>query len=121
MSQWDSGDDWVRRSRRVCNDDLIRQIVEDSRRGGDIHGRASAIPKQKASQQSEEPKNRSGWVDPPKIRPPEGVALIDELCSAQDKLDAAARARQLGLSHEEWARLSEKDLKDRKAAQEKKK
>ena len=31
-----------------------------------------------------------------------------------------ARARQLGLSHEEWMRLSEADLKARKEQQEKK-
>ena len=93
-SQWDSGDDWTKRSREACPDDLMKQIVEDNRRGGDIHGRASVIPPPKASQQSE--------------------------ATPQDRIDAAARARQLGLSPEEWARLSEADLKARKEQQAKK-
>jgi hypothetical protein len=97
----------------------MKDIVADSRRG-DIHARASVIPQPKAtSQQTAEPQNRSGWVDPPKIKPPEGVALVDALCDMQDKLDAAARARQMGLSYEEWQKLSEQDLKDRQAQKEK--
>jgi hypothetical protein len=116
--RWDSGDDWLRRSQEACPDDLMRQIVEDNRRGGDIHGRASAGPPPKAQQ--EPPRSNNGWVDPPKIRPPEGIEHVDRLVDMQDKLDAAARARQLGLSPEEWARLSEADLKARKEQQEKK-
>jgi hypothetical protein len=48
------------------------------------------------------------------------VSIIDAMCDQQDRIDAAARARQLGLSPEEWARLSEADLKARKEQQEKK-
>ena len=117
-SQWDSGDDWTKRSREACPDDLMKQIVEDNRRGGDIHGRASVIPK--ASQQTAEPQDRSGWHDPVPLRSPEGIELVDRLVDQQDRIDAAARARQLGLSPEEWARLSEADLKARKEQQAKK-
>jgi hypothetical protein len=100
--------------------DLVRQIAEDARRG-DIHGRAGMIPQPKAtSQQTETPADRSGWRDAPAIKPPEGVALVDKLVDMQDRLDAAARARQLGLSPEEWARLSEKDIANHKAQQAKK-
>jgi hypothetical protein len=112
MGQFDSGDDWLRRSLKACPNDVMRDIVNDARRG-DIHARASVIP-QKTNQTTEPPRSQNGWVDPPKIRPPEGVALVDQLVDMQDKLDAAARARQLGLSHEEWARLSEKDTEARK-------
>ena len=35
-SQWDLGDDWIKRSLGACPDDLMKQIVEDNRRGGDI-------------------------------------------------------------------------------------
>jgi hypothetical protein len=137
MGQWDSGDDWVRRSRKVVDDQLMRDIVGDARRG-DIHARASVIPQPKASQQTETPTDRSGWQEQRPLRPPEGINYIDELCDQADAQDRAQRirqlvetaalqraeaelkARQLGLSHEEWARLSEKDLKDRKAQQAKK-
>jgi hypothetical protein len=122
-NQWDAErDDWIRRSRRVVDDQLMRDIVGDARRG-DIHGRASMIPQPKAtSQRSEEPQKpyTHGWVEPPKIKPPEGIEHVDRLVDMQDKIDAAARARQMGLSHEEWARLSEKDIANHKAQQAKK-
>jgi hypothetical protein len=65
MGQWDQGDDWVRRSRRACPDDVLRSIVEDNLRGGDIHRPSSPIAPAKAK--SEEPQNKSGWVEPPKV------------------------------------------------------
>jgi hypothetical protein len=115
-SQWDSGDPWVQRSLGACPDDLMKAIVADNRGGPSTY--SSPLPK--ASQQSEAmPQNRSGWVDPVPLRSPEGLEHVDRLVDQQDRLDAAARARQLGLSHEEWARLSEKDLKDRQARMEK--
>ena len=119
-NRWDSGEDWATRSQGACPDDLMKQIVEDNRRGGDIHGRASVIPQPKAtSQQTAEPQDRSGWRDPVPLRSPEGIELVDRLVDMQDKLDAAVRARQLGLSHEQWAKLSERDLKDRRERMEK--
>ena len=117
--RWDTGGaDWAQRSQGACDNATMKAIIEDNRRGGDIHGRASAGPPPKAASQPE-PQNRTGWVDPPKIRPPEGIEQVDRLVDMQDKLDAAARARQLGLSHEQWAKLSERDLKDRRERMEK--
>ena len=118
-SRWDSGDDWARRSRGVCDDKLMADIVGDSRRG-DIHGRASVIPQPKAQQTAEPPRSNNGWVEPAKLRPPEGVALVDSLVDAQDRRDAIARAHEMGLSYAEWQKLSEKDIADRKAQQAKK-
>jgi hypothetical protein len=97
----------------------MRQIVEDNRGGPPTY--SSPIPPAKRQQQSEEPQKpyTHGWVDPAPLRQPEGIEHVDRLVDMQDKLDAAQRARQLGLSPEEWARLSEKDLKDRQARKEK--
>jgi hypothetical protein len=121
-SQWDTGgDDWVRRSRRVCDDKLMADIVGDSRRG-DIHARASVIPPPKAtSQQSEATpqKPTHGWVDPVPLRSPPGLEHVDRLVDQQDRRDAIARAHEMGLSYAEWQKLSEKDLKDRQAQKEK--
>ena len=116
--RWASGDAWLQRSQGACDNATMKAIIEDNRRGGDIHGRASVIPK--ASQQTAEPpRSQNGWVDPPKIRPPEGVALIDKLVDQQDRRDAIARAHEMGLSYAEWQKLSEQDLKDRQAQKEK--
>jgi hypothetical protein len=81
----------------------------------------------------------TGWVKPPQVdqwRAP-GIEHVDALVDAQDAVDKAERvrklaqtealrraeaelkARQLGLSHEEWARLSEKDIANHKAQQAK--
>jgi hypothetical protein len=113
--RWASGDAWLQRSQGACDNATMKAIIEDNRRGGDIHGRASVIPK--ASKQSEEPQDRSGWREATPIKPPEGVALVDKLVDAQDRLDAVARAHQMGLSYSEWQKLSEKDIEARKAQQ----
>ena len=116
--RWASGDAWLQRSQGACDNATMKAIIEDNRRGGDIHGRASVIPK--ASKQSEEPQDRSGWREATPIKPPEGVALVDKLVDAQDRLDAVARAHQMGLSYSEWQKLSEKDIEARKEQQAKK-
>jgi hypothetical protein len=116
MGRWDEGDDFVTRSRRVVDDQLMKDIIGDARRG-DIHGRAAVIPQSKASQ-TEEPKNRSGWVEPSPLRSPEGLEHVDRLVDQQDRIDAAARAHQMGLSYSEWLKLSEQDIANRKAQQQ---
>jgi hypothetical protein len=115
--------------------DLVRSIVADNRRGGDIHGRASAFPKATNQPGEERPRSNHGWADTPPLRPPEGIDLIDRMVSAQDERDLIERAKQMaaarqaramveaeamGLSHEEWSRMSEADLKARKEQQLKK-
>src|SRR6516162_10212119 len=104
-SRWDSGDDWATRSQGACPDDLMKQIVADNRGGPSTY--SSPLPNPKASQQSEEPQKpyTHGWIEPTKLRPPEGVALVDSLVDAQDRRDAIARAHEMGLSYAEWQRL----------------
>jgi hypothetical protein len=136
MGQWDSGDDWLRRSLKACPNDVMRDIINDNR-GPDIHSRASAGPAQKTNQ-TDTPTDRSGWVDPVPLRSPPGVDLIDQMVSAQDQRDLLQRAKEMaatkharqmaeeklaeamGLSHADWSRMSEADLKARKEQQEKK-
>jgi hypothetical protein len=134
-NNWDMpGDDWIRRARRVADDDLLRQIVEDNR--APLTPR-SAIPPTQAKAEAPKP-YRYGWTDAAPLPRPEGIEHVDALVDAQDAVDKAERvrklaqtealrraeaelkARQLGLSHEEWARLSEKDIAARKEQQLKK-
>jgi hypothetical protein len=94
MGQWDSGDDWLRRSLGACSNKTMADILNDNR-GPDIHSRASAGPAPKAKgQQSEEPQDRSGWRDPVPLRNPPGIDLIDGMVSAQDERDRLARIRE---------------------------
>jgi hypothetical protein len=116
-SRWDSGEDWATRSQGVCDDQLMADIVNDNRGGPSTY--SSPLPKA-ASQQTTEPQDGSGWRDAPAIKPPEGVALVDKLVDMQDRLDAVARAHQMGLSYSEWQKLSEKDIEARKEQQAKK-
>jgi hypothetical protein len=92
MGQFDSGDSWLRRSLKACPDDLMRQIVEDNRGGPSTYSSPIAPPK---GQPREEPTNRSGWVEPPPLRSPEGVNYVDALCDQADAVDRAERLRQL--------------------------
>jgi len=92
--RWASGDAWLQRSQGACDNATMKAIIEDNRRGGDIHGRASVIPK--ASKQSEEPQDRSGWRDPVPLRSPGGIEHVDRLVDAADLQDRLERVRQLG-------------------------
>jgi hypothetical protein len=112
MGQWDSGDDWLRRSLRACDDDLMRSIVEDNRNratsgGSHIPNKVSVVgagktvdgdvgPKYRAYQQpTDDNEDRSGWVDPPQLKPPPGIDLIDQMVAAQDEQDLIERAKQM--------------------------
>jgi hypothetical protein len=122
-SQWDSGADWAERSLGACDNATMKAILEDNRRGGDIHARASAGPPPKAtSQQNEEPQKpyTYGWTEAAPLPRPAGIEHVDALCDMQDKLDAAERANRMGLSYSEWQKLSEQDIAARKAQQAKK-
>jgi len=95
--RWASGDAWLQRSQGACDNATMKAIIEDNRRGGDIHGRASVIPPPKASQQSEAtPQDRSGWRDPVPLRSPGGIEHVDRLVDAADLQDRLERVRQLG-------------------------
>jgi hypothetical protein len=126
MGQFDSGDDWLRRSLKACPNDVMRDIVEDAFRG-DIHARASVIPKPKANQTEERPRSNNGWVEAPPVKASGGsgwayqteAERLERDRLEKERRDAQKLADAQGLSHEDWARMSEADLKDRQAQKEK--
>jgi hypothetical protein len=133
MGQWDSGDDWLRRSLGACNNKLMADIVNDNR--GDRPTSGSMIPsapskvtpvgsgKVVTAGETEAPQDRSGWRDSLPLRQPDSVALVDQLVNQQDLLDFEARCREqaarMGISYPDWLRLMEKDLRDRRERKEK--
>jgi hypothetical protein len=137
---------WVKDLRRTVDTDLMKQIVEDFRRGPPSSG-GSMIPGQRSAstvtvvgsgkvqtpdvgpkyrpyqEPAAEPTDRSGWRDTPQLKPPEGVALVDQLVDQQDMLDFAARAQEqaaaMGIPYADRLRMMEQDLRDRRARKEK--
>jgi hypothetical protein len=90
------------RATQAVNNRLMADIVADFRRP--LSQSASMI-----SQSSKAPARGNGWVDPPPLKPPAGIAVIDKMCEAaaqrdriaaiQERLDAAwveARLRDKG-------------------------
>jgi hypothetical protein len=78
MGQWDSGDDWLRRSRRACPDNVLRDIINDNR--GDFPRSGSMIPNppskvtpvgagvvKDAGSDGPAASGGTGWVDAPKV------------------------------------------------------
>jgi hypothetical protein len=88
--------EWQRDLIKTCPDDLMKSIVEDNRRGGDIHGRASAFPKATNQPSEERPRSNNGWADSPEIKPPPGVSLIDAMCAQEDLNFRLQRIKELG-------------------------
>jgi hypothetical protein len=99
--------EWVNDLRRVADDKLVKQIAEDFRNynpsprsslsppatvqvvgAGRVVGGDEAQPVAGTG---------SGWADSPQIkdwRAP-GIDYVDAMCDAQDRVDRAARAREL--------------------------
>ena len=109
MGQYDSGDDFVRRSLRACPNDLMRQIVADNR--GDFPRSGSMIPnKPSAGKVIPEGAGRvvggpdvpvastgTGWAESPQVNDwkPPGLSIMDQMMDQQDAIDRAARVREL--------------------------
>jgi hypothetical protein len=77
-------------------DSLVRSLVEDARAHNVILSRGGTAP---AKDNQEPPRPRgTGWVDAPstsKWQAEAGIAAVDRLCDAQDRIDKAARIREL--------------------------
>jgi hypothetical protein len=104
--------EWQRDLERAVPTDLVRSIVADNRSqpssGGSMLPTVSLIgagkvstpdvgPKYRPYEPPEEPADRSGWRDAPKVdawRPP-GIEHMDRMMDQQDAIDRAARAREL--------------------------
>jgi hypothetical protein len=127
MGQWDSGDDWLRRARRACPDDVLRDIINDNR--GDFPRSGSMIPNQQPSKvvpvgagkvtTPGELAQGTGWVKPPSVDQwkPDGLSIMDEMMDQQDRIDRAARIRELaGTQHSQ--RLAEAAREAEAKAQE---
>jgi hypothetical protein len=125
-NQWDmERDDWLRRSRRACPDDVLRDIVADNR--GDFPRSGSMIPNQQPSKVVPVGAGKvvdagpaaSGWVKPPQVdqwKAP-GIDIIDDMVAQQDRVDRAARIRELsGTEHSR--RLAEAAAEAEAKAQE---
>jgi hypothetical protein len=131
-------DEWMRDLVRNVGDKAVADIVSDFRRSPPSSGGSTNVQivgagktvdpdpgaKYRAYQpHPEDTADRSGWRAAEGLRPPPGVALVDELVMAQDLRDLEARCREqaatMGLSYPDWLRLMEKDLRDRKSQKEK--
>ena len=109
MGQYDSGDDFVRRSLRACPNDLMRQIVADNR--GDFPRSGSMIPdKPSTGKVVPEGAGRvvsgpdapvastgTGWAESPQVNDwkAPGLSIMDRMMDQQDSIDRAERIRQL--------------------------
>jgi hypothetical protein len=123
MGQYDSGDDWLRRSLKACGNDVMADIVRDNagdfpRSGSMIPSKPSKVVPQGAGKVVDAGPS-SGWVKPPQVdqwKAP-GIDIIDDMVAQQDRVDRAARIRELsGAEHSR--RLAEAAAEAEAKAQE---
>jgi hypothetical protein len=131
---------WEREALRVCNTDLMQDIVKDNRPARVAAPSANVTvvgsgrvqdfdygPKYRAYKPPEgdnaTPADRSGFQEGRPLRPPEGINYVDALCQEQDLRDLEARCREqaarMGISYPDWLKLMEKDLRERRERKEK--
>lgn len=103
---------WEREALRVCNTDLLRDIVNDNRpapvaapstnvtvvgsgRVQDFDYGPKYRPYRPPEDDNATTTDRSGWKEGRPLRPPEGINYVDALCDQADAIDRAERLRKL--------------------------
>jgi hypothetical protein len=106
--------EWQRDLIETVPDHLVKQIAEDFRKGPPPAGptlppvRVMGAPTVKTGDvgpqhrpiDTDATTDRSGWQEAPKVdawKPP-GVEIMDEMMDQQDRIDRAARIRELGMA-----------------------
>jgi hypothetical protein len=82
---------------RAVPDSLVRSLVEDARAHTVILSRGATGTAKDNNNEVPRP-NTHGWVDAPstsKWQAESGIAAVDRLCDAQDKIDRAQRIKEL--------------------------
>ena len=134
---------WEKEALRVANTDLVQSIVSDNRPAPVPRGSASNVqvvgagrtvdppdygpayrpidPRLRQPSTEEAPaerSERSGWQGQTELKPPPGVALVDELVFQQDVADPEARGRQeaaaMGISLRDWVKLQLRERQEKK-------
>jgi hypothetical protein len=104
--------EWVKDMRRVVDDKLVKQLVEDFRsynpspRSLSPPATVQVVGAGRVAEPdpgvAHRPANatNSGWTEPPKVNDwkPPGVEHMDRMMDEQDRLDRAARIRMLGMA-----------------------
>ena len=73
--------EWQQEMVDCVGDDLIQQIVRDNKKSVSLPGAPAESPK------------GSGWVEEVPLKPPPGVAVLDQLMDEQDRRDRAELER----------------------------
>jgi hypothetical protein len=84
--------EWQLEMSQAVGTQAIRGIVKDLYRGP--AQRSSPIPEDRTEREA--PPKGDGWVEAKALAPPPGIALIDRIVDAQDRLDRAELERRLG-------------------------
>jgi hypothetical protein len=83
---------YVVRANRAVPDRLIRDLVNDFRRGPAAPSSMATRPGHSKPDEPDRP--RTGWVDPAPLQSPPGIEHVDALCDAQDRRDRAVAVQQ---------------------------
>jgi hypothetical protein len=124
---------WMKAAVNVADDALVKSLVEDFRgyrpepRSPLNQPSQTVVPvgagKVVGGDDAPVASGGTGWADSPELKPPPGVALVDQLVAQQDLADFEARCREqasrMGMSYPDWLRLMEKDLRERRERREK--
>jgi hypothetical protein len=111
--------EWMRDCVSVVDDKLMRQIVEDFKRGPAAPGptlpKVNVVGAGTVVDGGDGAKHtpHRGWSEPPKVdnwKPP-GLSVMDAMMDQQDAIDRAARARELAEAARHLRELAEAEAK----------
>jgi hypothetical protein len=113
--------EWAKDLQRAVPDSVLKSLVEDARAHSVILSRGGTAA---AKDNNEVPRpNTHGWVDAPstsKWQAEAGIAAVDRLCDAQDKIDRAARIKELAEASLHLQAMAEAEAAAKKLEEEEK-
>jgi hypothetical protein len=105
---------------RAVPGDVLRGLAEDARAHSVILSRGGTSA---TKHDNEVPRpNTHGWVEAPstsKWQADAGIAAVDRLCDAQDKIDRAARIKELAEASRHLQAMAEAEAKKLEEEEEK--
>jgi hypothetical protein len=90
--------EWQLEMMNSVSDDTIRAIVADAYKSSSMSSIGAKTREQARLDREEDrgPVNRSGWVEPQSLKPPDGLRWIDQQLDQADAIDKASLREKAG-------------------------
>jgi hypothetical protein len=112
--------EWAKDLQRAVPDSVLKSLSEDARAHNAVLSRGGTSAAKDNREEPPRPRG-TGWVDAPstsKWQAESGIGAVDRLCDAQDRLDRAARIKELAEASRHLQAMAEAEAEVKKLEEE---